>query len=275
MPIFVVHGRGGYTLPNKSFMASFSDKVRLVMLELPGIKGDRQPLTRIEDVASAYVDQIQRDHPKGEICLASMCVGSTIAFEMARQLEERGRMLRPLVLIDPRFPKRVQRLEKLRLQTQRGSLGPIARLAYSARYPELLDPKSKSHKVLLPIARNVRLIRILYNDFFRANLLGKKFSKRYAGHGLKVLPRAQLMTAYRFFLPKSLDGPVHILASKDRSDFFLSSEPIWQRLVPGRKVEIVSERHNTLFHEHGPDVARRMEELLTASGVPGSKNEVA
>ncbi|HSF64302.1 MAG TPA: alpha/beta fold hydrolase, partial [Paracoccaceae bacterium] len=88
---FIVHGRGGYTVPRPEFMAALTSGARVVMFELPGIRGDAPHPRTIRDVARAYVDRIEADLPQGPVRLAAFCTGGLIALEMAHLLADRGR----------------------------------------------------------------------------------------------------------------------------------------------------------------------------------------
>jgi acyl carrier protein len=96
-PIFVVHGRQGFTLLKPSFRNALADDQKLFMFELPGIRGGRC-YERIEDIAAVYVGQLVEKHPHGPILLAAFCMGSVIALEMAAC--PRVRCGRPRHLLD-------------------------------------------------------------------------------------------------------------------------------------------------------------------------------
>jgi thioesterase domain-containing protein len=60
----------------------------------------------IKELANLYLQQIRTVQPKGPYHLIGWCIGGTIAFEMARQLEEAGEQTTSLTLINsisPRF----------------------------------------------------------------------------------------------------------------------------------------------------------------------------
>ena len=71
-PIFFVHGREGFTLLKPSFKRALADDQKLIMFELPGIRGGRS-YERIEDIAAIYVGQLAEEYPQGPILLAAFC----------------------------------------------------------------------------------------------------------------------------------------------------------------------------------------------------------
>jgi amino acid adenylation domain-containing protein len=56
--------------------------------------------TRLADMAAYYANEIRRIQPEGPYLLAGLCTGGLIALEMARQLQDQGREVALLALID-------------------------------------------------------------------------------------------------------------------------------------------------------------------------------
>ncbi len=68
-------------------------------LQPPGLdEGGSTPLTRVEDLAGYFAQQIREFHPTGPMTIAGYCAGGTIAFELARQLTESGAQVSNLLL---------------------------------------------------------------------------------------------------------------------------------------------------------------------------------
>lgn len=99
-PFFCVHGETGT-------VSIFSDLSRHLGRDYPfyglqsqGLDGLRPPLTKIEDMAGLYVQDIRKIRPHGPYFLGGYCMGGSIAFEMARQLQAQGEVVALLALID-------------------------------------------------------------------------------------------------------------------------------------------------------------------------------
>lgn len=73
-------------------------------LETVGFDGQNVPHLSVEAMAALYADEIKKLGHQGSISLAGYGTGGTITVEVARQLEERGRKVARLYLIDPYFP---------------------------------------------------------------------------------------------------------------------------------------------------------------------------
>jgi len=74
--------------------------------------------TRIEDMATHYLDAVRRKQPHGPYFLGGMCAGGVIAYEMARQLEAAGEDVELVALLDsalPTTPKRRGRIANQRM----------------------------------------------------------------------------------------------------------------------------------------------------------------
>ena len=99
-PLFFIHGAGGNIL-NYRDLASYLDSDQPIYgLQSQGLDGKQPFLTRIEDMASRYLKEIQSVWPEGPYLLAGYCMGGTIALEMAQQLHEKGKEVSLLALLE-------------------------------------------------------------------------------------------------------------------------------------------------------------------------------
>ena len=91
-------------------------------IQVFGLQSTREaPLTSIPDMASHYLQAIQKVQPAGPYKLAGYSFGATVAFEMARQLEHCGSMgVDSLTLLDgsPAFLKYLVSLYKARFHNE-------------------------------------------------------------------------------------------------------------------------------------------------------------
>ncbi|MFT3921046.1 MAG: amino acid adenylation domain-containing protein [Myxococcales bacterium] len=89
----------------------------------------------IPRLARAYADAIQAQTPRGPYALAGISFGGLLAYEVARQLRERGEEVSLLVLLDSVLPSALQRRTSARLRHLLRQLRgePVARLRERAR----------------------------------------------------------------------------------------------------------------------------------------------
>jgi len=73
-------------------------------LQSRGLDGEHEPFTRIEEMASAYLEAVRTIQPEGPYLLGGHSLGGTVAFEMARQLRDQGEEVAVLALIDAVAP---------------------------------------------------------------------------------------------------------------------------------------------------------------------------
>jgi len=103
-PIFFVPGGGG----NVFYLYPLAHHLGLGRpfygLQARGLDGLSAVHSSVEEMASAYLDEILTVQPEGPYLLGGHSSGSWVAFEMARQLESRGQQVALVVVIDTPAP---------------------------------------------------------------------------------------------------------------------------------------------------------------------------
>ena len=244
-PIFIVHGRKGFTLLKPTFRAALADDQKLFMFELPGIRGG-QCYERIEDIAAIYVAQLVEEHLHGPIFLAAFCMGSLIALEMAAQLDKIGRPVHQLVLIDPSLPFSNTWLRR--------SLGPRLHVseALLCHLPHALFPVWDAGLRCLPRSlHNLRFRHVLERE-------RREGDDNYSELRLSIDAQAKLLTAYLRYRPQTFQGAVTILLSSrwrvadvggDLSPERRTPEHVKarvNRLLPQLQVQVFEGKHSDL-----------------------------
>lgn len=252
---FIVHGRGGYTVLRPTFKAGMTSGARVVMLELPGIRGDAPFPRSVPDIARAYVDQIEREQPHGPVRLASFCMGGLIALEMAHLLEQRGRTLGGLVLLDPGLPRSLRYRHRALRMVEADGASLRAKLILFGSTGRL----SEADPFLEPLWIRVRASANMSSSLRK--LLGMEKKALYRNAGLKDWPRAWLTATYRHAWPRPSGIRAHILASEGRAKSFLKRDGVWEHLLPNRSVYVLVGRHNEIGGESS-HVAAALETLL-------------
>jgi amino acid adenylation domain-containing protein len=103
-PFFFLHGdwTGGafycYTLAQ-----ACGDDQPFYALE-PYVFSEQDPVPTLEEIAAAHLDAIRAVQPQGPYRLGGFCNGGLLAYEMARQLEQRGEAVEFLGLVNPSDP---------------------------------------------------------------------------------------------------------------------------------------------------------------------------
>ncbi|MBZ4423289.1 non-ribosomal peptide synthetase, partial [Myxococcus sp. RHSTA-1-4] len=99
-PFFCVHPVSGNVLPYLELARALGPEQPFYAFQSPGIEGERAPLETVEALAARYVEELRTVQPSGPYRLGGWSLGGVVAFEMARQLEQRGERVEQLVLID-------------------------------------------------------------------------------------------------------------------------------------------------------------------------------
>lgn len=99
-PFFCFHGDGGNVLIYRKLAQYLGSDQPVYGLQSQGLDG-RSPLLRIvEEMAALYLKEIRRVQPQGPYLLGGYCLGGTIAYEVAQQLNAAGEEVALLALFD-------------------------------------------------------------------------------------------------------------------------------------------------------------------------------
>ena len=99
-PLFVFHGVDG-TLPRFNGLVRHLETDRPIYgVRSQALLGEEIPLTTVEELAAYYIKAIQAVLPHGPYHFLGFSFGGLVAFEMARQLRDRGEPVGMLGLVD-------------------------------------------------------------------------------------------------------------------------------------------------------------------------------
>jgi thioesterase domain-containing protein len=98
-PFFCVHPAGGDVLAFAALARALGSDRPFYGLQSRGLEGG-EPLTSLEEMASAYIEEIRAVQPAGPYLLGGWSLGALIAFEMARQLDATGEEAALLAVLD-------------------------------------------------------------------------------------------------------------------------------------------------------------------------------
>jgi thioesterase domain-containing protein len=113
-PVFATAGHNGDVFCYRALVRYLADDQPFFGLQPPGLDGQTQPLTRVEDLAAYFASQIREFRPVGPHVLAGYCAGGTLAFELARQLARDGAEIKFVALFHSPYPSSYRRVRQLR-----------------------------------------------------------------------------------------------------------------------------------------------------------------
>ncbi|MFN6465859.1 MAG: non-ribosomal peptide synthetase [Nostoc sp. DedVER02] len=115
-PFFCIHGLGGEVLCFRELALHLGSEQPFYGLQPRGLDEKHPFHTRVEDMATYYLQEIQTLQPDGPYFLGGYSFGGVVAFEMARQLQEKGEQVGILVMLDscrPGYSWRMPFLKRL------------------------------------------------------------------------------------------------------------------------------------------------------------------
>ena len=115
-PIFAVAGHNGDVFCFRALAQHLGDDQPFFGLQPPGLDGNREPISRVEELAAYFAAQIRAVKPTGPYVISGYCAGGTIAYELAHQLLRGGAEIRLLALFGSPFPTAYRFLPQLRLR---------------------------------------------------------------------------------------------------------------------------------------------------------------
>ncbi|HIK09325.1 MAG TPA: amino acid adenylation domain-containing protein [Oscillatoriaceae cyanobacterium M33_DOE_052] len=117
-PLFCIHAVGGNLLSYKELLAHLDRDQPVYGLQAQGLDGKQPILSKIEDMAALYIQEMKTVQPDGPYFIVGHSFGGFVAFEIAQQLQAAGDEVAFLGLFDAIIPGakgRVPRQEVLKL----------------------------------------------------------------------------------------------------------------------------------------------------------------
>ena len=99
-PFFCFHGDGGNVLIYRKLAQYLGSDQPIYGLQSQGLDGSSPLLNTVEEMAALYVREIRGVQPHGPYLLGGYCMGGTIAYEAAQQLQAAGEGVALLALFD-------------------------------------------------------------------------------------------------------------------------------------------------------------------------------
>jgi acyl-CoA synthetase (AMP-forming)/AMP-acid ligase II/thioesterase domain-containing protein len=249
-PIYCVHACDGEVLFFTGLAHYLGPEQPFYAFRAQGLDGKTAPYTRVEEIASHYVKELQAIQPEGPYFLGGAGVGGIVAFEMAQQLKSHAKRVGLLILMDTILPKPYLSGEysSVPLQNLRNNINRIA------SYIE----KGEVFKTVKDSLKD-RYGRITHN------IQGV----------LNYEVWMQVQKAVDRYVPKPYSGRVILLLPEKRAGFRADPryriDP-WRRFATGRfEVQVIPGEHLGIFKEPNVQVlARHLKTYLRMASEDGT-----
>lgn len=103
-PLWLFHPIGGNVFCYLELVRQLNASRPVIAFQAPGLDDMDAAEVSIEAMASLYLEHLRQLQPEGPYLLGGWCFGGTLAFEVARQLQNEGELVDGVVLIDTRAP---------------------------------------------------------------------------------------------------------------------------------------------------------------------------
>lgn len=257
-PLYVISGLGGNVLNFNRLASHLGSEQPVYALQPQGLDGRKPFLTRVEDMAAFYIQEIRAIQPHGPYHLAGYSFGGFVAFEMAQQLRAAGETVGLLGLLDT--------IEWHYLEEIKKSLRPKERLAlYKARFDRVFFEDGGAAYL------NERLRTLLSRFVYRLfSGLGRPLPQKvgsiqdinsFAAAAYRPGVYPGVLTIFRSTTREALDGSDELLGWRG-----LAAGGIDVRDIPGT-------HHNMTREPNVRILAARMAECLDRSLSPSPAPE--
>ncbi|WP_316214619.1 alpha/beta fold hydrolase [Bradyrhizobium sp. SZCCHNR2035] len=107
--LFCVHVATGSAYCYKNLLAGLGSACTVHGIYAPGFGLDWKAMSCIEEMATLYVEQIKMLQPTGPYWLCGYSMGGMVALEMAKLLVQSGNLVKPVIVVDARYPSEEER----------------------------------------------------------------------------------------------------------------------------------------------------------------------
>ena len=240
-PLFCVPEHTGTVLCFEQLARHLAPDQPVYGLEPLGLDGRRAPQTRIEDMATHYLEEVRAVQPAGPYFLAGYCFGGLVAFEMAQQLHARGEAVALLAVFNTYGPER---------RASVAGLSPLRRFA--VRSARRLHVERENMRVLT-LGEKLRYL-LAQTSRVRARLRGRLDRARarqadLAPHLTQVV--AAHDEAFRAYTPRPYAGDLTLFWSQHRfARSFVDPSFGWRPTITGKlDVHLIPARTGSVIQD--------------------------
>lgn len=247
-PFFCVHGITGDILWFRDLARYLAPNYPFYGLQSRGLDGIQSPLTRIEEMAAHYIQEIRLLQPIGPYHLGGASFGGTVALEIAQQLLAQGEQVSMLAIFDH---------SPIHMEPEGGKLKRRLIIGYRImrNFPHWLMDfiQLGPSRMFMRIRRKLRLSRKAREQTDPAKL-GKFDAEDLIDFASELPPYRQQVIASNFqamkmYIPQPYPGQVTLFRAMSHQLLDIYDPELgWQKLAPGRvDVHDIPGSHEGMF----------------------------
>ncbi|TAF08476.1 MAG: non-ribosomal peptide synthetase, partial [Nostocales cyanobacterium] len=249
-PFFCIPGAGGFPYYFYNLARALGENQPFYSFQAQGTNGELAPITKVEEIATYYIQAIQTVQPHGPYYLGGHSFGGKVAFEIAQQLIQQGEEVALLAILDTNAPINYGRGEEAddttwlisianSLQTAFAkdieidsvtlrSLAPSQQIKYVLEYLQMLD--------ILPPNANTQYIENLLQAYKANNNI------EYAPQQFTPIP-ITLFRASEMSAEEQAAFPSELLTDDTWGWTPFASQPVDVQFVPGNHITMMTPPH--------------------------------
>ncbi len=266
--LFLVHAAGGHAVIYRDLARQLAGDIGVVVFQSRGLDGQAPPRRSVTEMAAAYITELHRVQPAGPYAIGGASFGGVVAWEMARQLRQRGDVVGLLVLMDTGFPPLAGSRSVRILTRLPGFVGTI--------YPRVR--RGLSHARALRRLGWRRYGAWLQRDRREARRIGEaRLAQQVGDAGLSLLDglsrvRTANEVALANYVPRQYEGAVCFCRARDGRDED-DTRDWWRAVAPRIVYHELPGNHGTMLLE--PQVRATADVLRAALLTPDTSTASA
>jgi thioesterase domain-containing protein len=231
-PILIAHGLSGTVQVHKLAKHIQTDHP-VYGIQAKGVDGKEEPFDRIEDMASYYIDELDKILPEDSYILVGYSFGGLVALEVAQRLQEKGRKVPLLVFIDT-YPH--QRFTRFSTRSKWFLLRMCGHLSHM-RDQSFMDAWSY---FLKGVKRRLYLSEAVLETAAPQEVLSADAAREQ-----EILQHVKQRTfaSYEKYNPRFYPGKIKFITTATKTFFPSNPATVWKHLAAEFEVEVVPGDH--------------------------------
>ncbi|MCA1565783.1 MAG: amino acid adenylation domain-containing protein [Acidobacteria bacterium] len=260
-PFFCIHPIGGNILCYMELARSMGSERPFYGIQASGSGGNGELETRIENMASHYIEAVRTIQPEGPYLLGGWSFGGVVAFEMARQLKQRDGQVAHVTMLDTWAPPS---------QETPGQYEPDSAEMLSRFLTDFAGISGKSLEVDCDYLRQLdapEQLRFILNEAIKLNLLPPDMEISQFASLFEVFERNG--RAFLAYAPPPLEPGTRIMlfrASEGKEEARDGLTLGWERISADRLEvrHVEGDHYTTLTGSHARTLAEQLKSWLDA-----------